>query len=213
MEAWYVGPAFEHYRCYTVWVIPTRKTRVVNQLNWFPQKLAMPIASQLDLIGAALRDLNFLIKAPNSEYIIGNLPDSERDMLYDTSILLQQNLVNPTNTKQVPKDKPIHPLPPQSQPAPSLRVEPRKVSKPTPAVHIDAPTPRRSTRLTSQPKRYDPGSAYLSLNSGRLTHSQHILHTRLPPLCLPSFQQGRPNHRLQLPFTTVPSLCLPRHQP
>jgi hypothetical protein len=49
VEAWYVGPAMDHYRCYTVWVIATRQTRIVNSLHWFPQKILIPIATKQDL--------------------------------------------------------------------------------------------------------------------------------------------------------------------
>jgi hypothetical protein len=32
-EAWYMGPALDHYRCYTVWTKESRQIRVVNQLK------------------------------------------------------------------------------------------------------------------------------------------------------------------------------------
>jgi hypothetical protein len=31
-NAWHVGPALEHYRCFTVWATKTRQTRIVNQV-------------------------------------------------------------------------------------------------------------------------------------------------------------------------------------
>jgi hypothetical protein len=37
-DAWYVGPALDHYRCYTVWATQSRQTRIVNQLMWFPHR-------------------------------------------------------------------------------------------------------------------------------------------------------------------------------
>jgi hypothetical protein len=35
-EAWYVGPAMDHYRCHTVWATTTRQIRIVNQLKMVP---------------------------------------------------------------------------------------------------------------------------------------------------------------------------------
>ena len=157
VEGWYVGPAFDHYRCYTIWVIPTRQTRTVNQLEWFPQKLAMPIASQLDLIGATLRDLSYLLKAKPIQHLLNSLPPSERDLLLESSIMLQQALP--------PVSKAKSNLSAMPDPAPSLRVAPEPPGTP----HQEPP--RRSQRSQQAPTRYTPGEAYLSVNSQSLSEA------------------------------------------
>jgi hypothetical protein len=37
-DGWYIGPALEHYRCYTVYINKTRSERVVETVDFFPQK-------------------------------------------------------------------------------------------------------------------------------------------------------------------------------
>ena len=52
-EAWYTGPALEHYRCHTVWAIKTRQSRIVNQLVWFPTRNFPKLTSE-DLLRATI---------------------------------------------------------------------------------------------------------------------------------------------------------------
>ena len=48
-DAWYVGPALEHYRCFTVWVTKTRQLRIVNLVMWFPVR-PFPCINNIDLL-------------------------------------------------------------------------------------------------------------------------------------------------------------------
>jgi hypothetical protein len=57
IDAWYIGPAMKHYRCYRVWIRDTRSERVADTLAWFPTKVRMPTASSLDIVLAAANDL------------------------------------------------------------------------------------------------------------------------------------------------------------
>jgi hypothetical protein len=34
-DVWYIGPALEHYRCYTVYITKTRSIRVVETVEFF----------------------------------------------------------------------------------------------------------------------------------------------------------------------------------
>jgi hypothetical protein len=47
-DAWYIGPAFNHYRCYTVWSWDTRREKETDTLTWFPHNVRMPTPSALD---------------------------------------------------------------------------------------------------------------------------------------------------------------------
>ena len=46
-EAWYLGPAVHHYRCYQVWVWETKAERVNDMLAWLPTNVVMPIPGHL----------------------------------------------------------------------------------------------------------------------------------------------------------------------
>jgi hypothetical protein len=37
-DGWYIGPALEHYLCYTVYITKTRSNRIVETVHFFPQK-------------------------------------------------------------------------------------------------------------------------------------------------------------------------------
>ena len=70
--AWYIGPALEHYRCYTVWNIKTRHPCHVNQLIWFPPK-PFPKLTSADLLRATIEDLRTILLSPPTETYIGNM--------------------------------------------------------------------------------------------------------------------------------------------
>jgi hypothetical protein len=53
----YIGPALEHYRCYTVYVTKTRGERVVEKVDVFPEKLTLPFPSARDVATQAAAEL------------------------------------------------------------------------------------------------------------------------------------------------------------
>jgi hypothetical protein len=48
-DGWYIGPALEHYRCYTVYITKTRTHRIVETDEFFPHKFTLPFPSSRDL--------------------------------------------------------------------------------------------------------------------------------------------------------------------
>jgi hypothetical protein len=48
-DGWYIGPALEHYRCYTVYITKTRSTRVVETVEFFPNTFKLPFRSSSEL--------------------------------------------------------------------------------------------------------------------------------------------------------------------
>jgi hypothetical protein len=36
-DGWYIGPALEHYRCYTACITKTRGNRIVEMVDFFPK--------------------------------------------------------------------------------------------------------------------------------------------------------------------------------
>ena len=78
IDAWYTGPAMESYRCHKVWNPKTRKQRIVDTLTWCPTKVAMPIATQGDLLRAAVSDIAIALKKPSQPNTIGWHPSTFR---------------------------------------------------------------------------------------------------------------------------------------
>jgi hypothetical protein len=48
-DGWYIGPALEHYRCYTVYITKTRGECVVETVDFFPETFKIPFPSTQDL--------------------------------------------------------------------------------------------------------------------------------------------------------------------
>jgi Reverse transcriptase (RNA-dependent DNA polymerase) len=99
-EAWYIGPALEHYRCHTVWTIKTRQVRIVNQLVWFPPQ-AFPKLTNADLLRATIEDLKTILINPPTDTYVGHMEQSQRGVLIDLQNLLHSH-VQPTDTTRTP---------------------------------------------------------------------------------------------------------------
>jgi hypothetical protein len=63
-DGWYIGPALEHYRCYMVYVTKTRGERVVETVDFFPEKFTLPFPSAQDLATQAAADLTHALVHP-----------------------------------------------------------------------------------------------------------------------------------------------------
>jgi hypothetical protein len=56
-DGWYLGPALKHYICYTVYITKTRGDRIVETVDFFPEKITLPFPSPQDLETQAAADL------------------------------------------------------------------------------------------------------------------------------------------------------------
>jgi hypothetical protein len=63
-DGWYIGPALEHYRCYTVYITKTRGNRIVETVDFFPEKFTLPFPSSQDLATRAAADLTHALLHP-----------------------------------------------------------------------------------------------------------------------------------------------------
>jgi hypothetical protein len=57
LDGWYIGPALEHYRCYTVHITKTRGDRIVETVEFFPEKFTLPFATPQDQATQAATEL------------------------------------------------------------------------------------------------------------------------------------------------------------
>jgi hypothetical protein len=144
-EAWYVGPALDHYRCFTVWSKASRQLRIVNSLQWYPQKLAMPLASPVDLLRAAVEDIRHILVSPDVATSLPLIPPTAREELVTLSECLLHNLA-PTGDQLTLKAK-------QGTPAPPLRVAPHG---PTLRVALQVPTIARPAPVRNPPHQPGP---------------------------------------------------------
>jgi hypothetical protein len=63
-DGWYIGPALEHYRCYTVYITKTRGERVVETVELFPENFKLPFPSTQDLATKAATELTHSLVHP-----------------------------------------------------------------------------------------------------------------------------------------------------
>lgn len=61
VPGFYLGPAMQHYRCYTVWATPTSSIRVTDTVAWFLEHHKFPVPSPHDLLIAAIHDVRTAI--------------------------------------------------------------------------------------------------------------------------------------------------------
>jgi hypothetical protein len=63
-DGWYIGPALEHYRCYTVYITKTRSNRIVETVEFFPHKFTLPFPSSHELATQDAADLTHVLLNP-----------------------------------------------------------------------------------------------------------------------------------------------------
>jgi hypothetical protein len=64
-DGWYIGPAMEHYRCYTVYISNTRSKRVLETGEFFPHQFKIPFPSSSDLATTAAAELTNALLNPH----------------------------------------------------------------------------------------------------------------------------------------------------
>jgi len=99
--AWYVGPAMEHYRNFTVYVPSTNAIRISDTLAWFPQHITMPTASSTDLAIAAAHDLTQALLHPSPPSFFAPLQNIQRDELLQLASIFG-TVTSPTTTDTDP---------------------------------------------------------------------------------------------------------------
>jgi hypothetical protein len=63
-DGWYIGPALEHYRCYTVYINKTRGERVAETVDFFPENFKLPFPSTQELATKAATELTHALLHP-----------------------------------------------------------------------------------------------------------------------------------------------------
>ncbi len=99
-ECYYVGPAFQHYRCYTFYVPTTRSLRISDSVAWFPLPTLMPPPSPSTLAQFALDDLSIALH----QLSIGTNKDAAYSVTQQMSSLLSAALsaLDPNVTTTTP---------------------------------------------------------------------------------------------------------------
>ena len=61
-DAWYIGPAVDSYRCYSVWIWNTRAERVCDTVEWMKSTVPIPTVDVAAQITASISDITKALK-------------------------------------------------------------------------------------------------------------------------------------------------------
>jgi hypothetical protein len=156
-DAWYVGPASDHYRCYKIWMVATNRTRIVDTVDFFPQHVKMPHLSSLEMEIQAARELTFALRNPAPAAPFARLGYQQHEALARLANIFKEIAApeltgNETTRTTKSVQEPIPSIPHAEAPnsIPSLLMQPRftplRVSGVAP--RMEAPSPRVNRTAT-----------------------------------------------------------------
>ena len=92
-DGWYIGPAMESYRCYTIWISGTKSARICDTVAWYPDKIRMPTPSTQDLMLASLNDIRDALQNPTPAAPVSDVTDNQADKLRQITELLHNIVI------------------------------------------------------------------------------------------------------------------------
>ena len=159
---YYVGPALEHYRCYTIFFPSTQRTRECVSIQWFPQAIPFPKVSQLEYLQQTADDLLCLLGPSSSPPAFPSLTfgSSTRNAYLDIARLLKRATTPPDNAARstVPPASPlpVHILDLPPSPVPPMPPLPSPPPTPPHLLRPRLPTPVPVTTARVQTPRLPP---------------------------------------------------------
>jgi hypothetical protein len=103
-DGWYIGPVLEHYRCYTVYITKTRSNRIVETVDFFPQKFTLPFPSSHDLATQAAADLTHALLNPKPAGPFCQVGDEQTIALKRLASIFVSAKPRNTNNPLAPQD-------------------------------------------------------------------------------------------------------------
>jgi hypothetical protein len=104
-DCWYIGPALEHYRCYTVYITKTRSNRIVETVDFFPQKIILPFPSSHDLATQAAADLTHALLHPQPAGPFCQVDDEQAIVLKRLASIFASATPRNKNNPLAPRDE------------------------------------------------------------------------------------------------------------
>ena len=159
MVGFYTGPALQHYRCCTCFVLKTRAERVTDTLTFIPAKIPIPELDATAHLHQAVDDILTIIKNPHNNLPFLQAGDPTHNAIRLVSEILHRstapssNLYDTVHHPQTPSaEKTSTPHLPQMTASP--RVEPTTITQSSPRVatlHHPTALPRVETDTTLTP--------------------------------------------------------------
>jgi hypothetical protein len=176
VDAWYLGPALSHYRCYRGWVWATQRERISDTVTWKPRTVPLPSLSPLETIQAYTHQLTQAIQQYTNAAPHPPTTDPENPI---TAIQTLQEILNTLPA--------ITPATVQAQPLTSTHELPRV----PPDIPLDDPDPPHHPQALPRVVPSHPHQIHTHLQSPL----QHRTEHQYPPT--------RP-HQTRLNWSTSP---------
>eukprot|EP00804_Cyclotella_cryptica_P019007 CCRYP_006480-RA/>CCRYP_006480-RA protein AED:0.25 eAED:0.14 QI:0/0/0/1/1/1/2/0/936 len=101
-DAWYIGPAMQHYRCYRFYTPNTRAYRIAQAAQFFPKHCKMPQVDPGDTIRLAAQDLIHALRHPTPNAPI-NLTPNHNDALRKLADIFHTSVPTSEGEAQPPR--------------------------------------------------------------------------------------------------------------
>jgi hypothetical protein len=141
-DGWYIEPALEHYRCYTVYITKTRSNRTVETVEFPPHKFKLPFPSSSELATQAAADLKNALLNPQPVGPFCQVGDEQASALRRLANIFVSAKPQHANDKLAPQDEIENSAPPRVQ---TTLSPPRVASKDPSQTSIQHIIPSQST--------------------------------------------------------------------
>jgi hypothetical protein len=105
-DGWYLGPAPEHYRCYTVYCSKTGNERIIDTVEFFPADIRMPRMSSADNATIAAKELTNALLNPAPAAPFATIGNDQLVALKQLALIFQQATTKDNPTSQIPSPSP-----------------------------------------------------------------------------------------------------------
>ena len=124
VKGWYIGPARDHYQCYTVYIPSTKGIQQSKKMEFFPYLVNIPATSTADLVLKIAKDLTHLLQNPapaspfnkfgtDTSQALATLADIFSQLKPKTSANPPPQKIVP-NTQGIPQQTQYHAVSPRS---------------------------------------------------------------------------------------------------
>ena len=122
IEGWYVGPAMDHYRCYTCLVSSTNRIRVSDTVKFFPHSVPFPQTTLETYLRQVAEDMLHILQNPTEQpYPTLTFGNTLKNAFIQVSQILKRATIQPSPVTPVPDATPL-PTPIVRDPVPPPRV-------------------------------------------------------------------------------------------
>ena len=152
-DAWYIGPAMEHYRCLDCYIPSTHSTRIADTVELIPSFIPIPKTSTEDYLRQSVDDILSIISSPTTNIPSLKFGSNTTNAIKQIAQVLHRALPLPPPIK-IPQEPTVIPTtsPPQLT-SPPVQV-PRVVLPPASVPRVVLPTTSVPRVILINAKRY-----------------------------------------------------------